>query len=504
MSEREPPEERVHSGAHVHGPEVESPRTALLSRPVLAVVTLLALLGATEVIPSLSRFSPLRRAARTEPANATAPTSLDLGEAELETETRSAAELPTGETRGRDRGRGPIAHAPDRAGDVARIDEKAPPVLLEDASGSALTGFYRALLKTARKEPGALTRVTHFGDSIVVSDYVSSTLRRRLQTQFGDGGHGFSLLANAWPGYAHQDVYRFASRGWRVSRVVGPLAADGSYGLGGVSFRASPGARSRFGTAKKGDFGRRVSRFVVYYLEQPNGGSFQVNMDGAPRAVVSSHAERAASAVHELRVPDGEHELEIVTRTGEFRGFGVVMEREGPGVVLDAIGIQGARIRFLDKQDDAHWAEQLKLRAPHLLVYQFGANESSDGFAYPMPAYLATMKAVLAQGKRALPDAGCLVIGAMDRAHKPDTELVSLPVIPKLVERQRRAAAEEGCAFFDTYRAMGGSGSMASWVRRGLGQADMTHPSGVGSEIVGTWIFRALMHGFNAFVTAQR
>ncbi len=490
----------------MQGPEVDNPRTALLSRPVLAVVTLLALTGATELIPPLSGLSPFRRAERASaPAAAPLPTALEVGEAQLETESHSAPTLPTGEpARATGEPRGPIARAPERAEAIARIDEKAPPVLLEDETGSALTGFYRALLRTARKEPGALTRISHFGDSIVVSDYVSSTLRRKLQTQFGDGGHGFSLLANAWPGYAHQDVYRYASRGWRVSRVVGPLAADGFYGLGGVSFRAAPGARARFGTAKKGNFGRRVSRFVVYYLKQPNGGSFQINVDGVERAVVSSDAPLPASAVHDVRVPDGEHELEIVTREREFRGFGVVMERDGPGVVLDALGIQGARIRFLDKQDDVHWAEQLALRAPHLVVYQFGANESSDGFAYPMPEYLATMKAVLAQGKRALPEAGCLVIGAMDRAHKPDTALVSLPVIPKIVERQRRAAAEEGCAFFDTYRAMGGSGSMASWVRRGLGQADMTHPSGVGSEVIGTWIFRALMHGFNAFVAAPR
>ena len=46
----------VHSGARVHGPEVDSPRTALLSRPVLAVVTALALAGVTELIPPLSRL----------------------------------------------------------------------------------------------------------------------------------------------------------------------------------------------------------------------------------------------------------------------------------------------------------------------------------------------------------------------------------------------------------------------------------------------------------------
>jgi lysophospholipase L1-like esterase len=289
-----------------------------------------------------------------------------------------------------------------------------------------------------------------------------------------------------------------------VSRIVGPLAPDGLYGLGGVSFHAPPGARSRFGTAKSGKFGRAVSRFVVLYLEQPSGGDFQVNIDGIEQALVSSAAPAVKSAAREFKTTDGEHELEIVTKKGDFRGFGVIMERDVPGVVLDAIGVQGARIRFLDKQDDEHWAEQLRLRGSDLLIYEFGANESSDGFAYPMDEYLRTMRDVLAQGKRALPGAGCLVIGALDRAQKSDAAFVSLPVIPALVKEQRRAAREVGCAFFDTYRAMGGAGSMASWVRRGLGQADLTHPSGAGSEVLGNWTYRALVSGFKEFARAHR
>src|SRR5690606_8073623 len=105
-----------------------------------------------------------------------------------------------------------------------------------------------------------------------------------------------------------------------------------------------------------------------------------------------------------ISVPDGEHELEVVTQGGTTRMFGAVLERDVPGVVLDALGVQGARIRFLDKQDDEHWAEQLRWRAPNLLIYQFGANESGDGFAYPMSEYFSTMVAVLEQGKKALPN----------------------------------------------------------------------------------------------------
>jgi len=167
---------------------------------------------------------------------------------------------------------------------------------------------------------------------------------------------------------------------------------------------------------------------------------------------------------------------------------------------LDALGVQGARIRFLDKQDDAHWAEQLAWRKPNLLIYEFGANESGDGFLYSMADYHRTMKDVLVQGQRALPGSSCLVIGAMDRAAKVGDEIVSMRVIPSIVLEQRTTAAEVGCAFFDTYSAMGGAHSMPTWVRRGLGQADLTHPTAIGSEVIGNWVFRALMKAYNASI----
>jgi lysophospholipase L1-like esterase len=167
------------------------------------------------------------------------------------------------------------------------------------------------------------------------------------------------------------------------------------------------------------------------------------------------------------------------------------------------LGVQGARIRFMDKQDDQHWADQLQLRSPQLLVYEFGANESTDGFLYSMADYHRTMLDVLMQGKRALPGASCLVIGTMDRAAKVGDEIVSLRVMPDLLANQRRAALDAGCAFFDTWTAMGGARSMPRWVRKGLGQADMTHPTAVGAEIIGTWIYRALLQSFQGYKSTR-
>jgi lysophospholipase L1-like esterase len=473
-------------------------RLALLSKPVGAVATLLGLTLVLELTPGLARFRLFGSRPDAAPAaSAPAASTASVGEARLETETRNVAP-PVARAA---RAQGPIAA--ETTEDPALPGKDQPPVPLLDPSGRALDALFRKLERVERKEPGAIARIVHFGDSLVASDFVSGTLRRVLQKRFGDAGHGFTLIANAWPSYFHWDVKRYATAGFKVSRIVGPYADDGFYGLGGVSFRAERHALARFGTDDGDGIGSKVSRFVVAYAEEPTGGRFQLRVDGKDVEVVDTRGPVLRARFHEHRVPDGRHELEIQTLSGESRLFGVVLERDGPGVVLDAIGIQGARIRFLAKQNEAHFTEQLRFRNPELVVYQFGANESGDGFVYSMEDYRRTMREVIEHAKRALPEAGCLVIATMDRAAKQGDQIVSVRVIPSLVAEQKRVAAEVGCAFFDTYTAMGGKGSMPIWVRRGLGQADLTHPSGAGAERIGNWIFGATMRAYASYKQAK-
>ena len=473
------------------------------SKPVLALLSLLVLCVVPEIAPGLSTVRVLRSPDAKAAASGAAMEGVTerVGEAEIETETKDrGAPGPVGATPGR--ARGPIAETANERPEAR--PSRTSPVPLVDASGIALDRFYAKLSRVEAREHAAILRIAHFGDSLIASDFVSGTLRRSFQRRFGDAGHGFVLVANAWPSYFHLDVSRYATSGWKVSRIVGPYAPDGFYGLGGVSFRAEKHALARFGTATSGDLGRSVSRFVVAYAQEPRGGSFQVRLDGKDTAVVETRGPELRARYHVVETSDAPHELELQTLSGESRLFGVVLERAGPGVVLDAIGIQGARIRFLDKQDDAHWAEQLRFRSHDLLIYEFGANESGDGFLYSMQDYHRTMREVIEQGQRALPESSCLVIGAMDRAARQGDAIVSVRVIPSLVEEQRKVAAEIGCAFYDTYAAMGGRGSMPTWVKRGLGQADLTHPTGAGAERISDWVFDTLMRGYEAFRARPR
>jgi lysophospholipase L1-like esterase len=478
----------------------ENGGNALVSRTAGALVTLLALVGLPYAVPGLQRFrllTPLPDGmALIKPAAAAAPAP-SVGETRLVIETTEQAELRQPE----------VVAIPAAAREAlpAGVDEKKPPRSLEDPSGTALDPFFAALLAAERKDRGAVARVTYFGDSIVASDFVTGTLRRRLQARFGDAGHGYMLMANAWPGYFHNDVVRFAAPGWQVSRVVGPFARDGFYGLGGVSFRSEgPGVFSRFATTQSGAYGRSVSKFVLDYLEQPNGGPIGIRIDGKDVETLSTAGEATHSAWKSWPVPDGPHELEVRALGANVRAFGVWMERDEPGCVLDAIGIQGCRIRFLDQTDDADFAAQLQKRDPQLTVFQYGMNESEDGELYPLDQYEQTMKAVLQQVKAALPRSACLLVGPLDRAEKKGDGFRSRPVIPKLAALQRQVAGEVGCGYWDTLGAMGGFGAMSIWYQRGLGGADLAHPSSAGAEVLGNWVYLALMEGYEGYKTRLR
>jgi len=473
--------------------EAPNAAQALISKPVAAVIVMAGAALLLQQIPALKRYHLLGARYETEQAAPRpAPAmSRTVGESKLSEESDNQGEranitLPTNRS-------GVIPSEKVDPVEIDRAVEKPPPVQIEDSDNQGMSHFYASLRSTAAKRGTGITRIIHFGDSLVASDYVSGTLRRLFQAQFGDAGHGFTLIANAWPSYFHEGVARFATSGWLVSRVVGPYTSDGWYGLGGVSFRAPPNTLARIGTAKKGEIGRQVSRFQLAYVALPDGGTLRIRIDAKDMGELSTSEEEKRFKTIEWKLPEGPHEFELLTTKGTSRLFGVVLERDVPGVVLDAIGIQGARLRFLDQQDDAHYAEQLRWRNPDLIIYEFGANESADGLAYSLQDFHSTMRNVLIQQKNAAPDCSCLVIGAMDRAIRKGESVTSSSFIPMLVKEQRAVAEEVGCGFFDTFQAMGGPGSMPRWFKRGLGQADLTHPTAVGADIIGTWIYRAVM-----------
>jgi lysophospholipase L1-like esterase len=444
----------------------------LLGKTARTLVSFLLLAILPYLVPGLGRYRIL-------------PASTMLGTSAKESARESASQAGK-------------AELGSRAG---QTEVEPTPGGVEDLSGQALEHFFRALHETETTE--AQTRVCHYGDSPITNDGITSTVRRKLQLRFGDAGHGFVLAARPWAWYQHAGVYHEAASSWNSDPMF-ISKGDHLFGLGGASFTAdSTSASASFGTAEDGEVGRLVSTFDIYFLAQPGGGDFEIDIDGVPQARVSTSSESVKSSFHEVRVPEGPHRMTLKPAgNGEVRVFGVALETSGRGVQYDSLGVNGAFIGLLAHYiDEQHWAEQLRHRRPDLVIIGYGANESQFE-RLPMDQYEKDTREVIRRIRSALPDVSILFVGPMDRGERgAGGKVLTRPMIKKLIAYQRRLAAESGCAFFDTFTAMGGEGTVAKWreARPRLMGGDFTHPTAQGAEIVGTLIYDAMMRAYEQY-----
>jgi lysophospholipase L1-like esterase len=70
--------------------------------------------------------------------------------------------------------------------------------------------------------------------------------------------------------------------------------------------------------------------------------------------------------------------------------------------------------------------------------------------------------------------------------------------MPALVGAQRRAAFQAGAAFYDLFKAMGGSGSIERWATldQPLAQSDRVHLTAAGYRLVADQLYSGLLSGF--------
>jgi lysophospholipase L1-like esterase len=370
---------------------------------------------------------------------------------------------------------------------------------VSDPSRSLVPFF--AALRRAESGQGPPIRILHYGDSPTTADSITADVRDLLHRRYGDGGHGFLLIAKPWAWYGHRGV-NLRAEGWTMEGASLPTRArDRWHGLGGLSFTAYPGA---YAVAKLPDNTHR--KVDVHYLAQPGGGEFQLEADGAPLAIVQTAADEKAPAFAQTDLPDGAQSVKLVVKRGMVRLFGWTFERGGSGVVYSSIGQNGATAQTLVAFfDEAQWARQLQHQKPDLVVFNYGSNESVNA-AYVDKYYEGELRKLIKRAQTALPQTSILIMSPMDRGQKDSKgDIVTVPTVPRIVEIQQRVSLDTGCAFFNTYAAMGGAGTMAQWyaAKPKLVNADYLHPTPGGAAKVGSMLDEALREAYDRWKAAQ-
>lgn len=369
----------------------------------------------------------------------------------------------------------------------------APPVRLmtqgESAAGqvtprTSLPKFFTALhgLQTGQRDTHV--RIAWFGDSHTAADFLTGTFRQLLQRRFGDGGPGFVHVGIS--DARHDDVRTRQSGRWRREPATPTAFAqqdDGIFGLGGLR---AHGDRGRAVLRPAGPSGVRLGWELVLrptadgarvVVSGPDGELAAAHFSGRPpRAAADSGLRTRASQLLSL----GFHAMadtELVIATQAVDLFGAIGERAQPGVIVDALGINGARIRTMLAWQEGSWLGELAEREPQLVVLAFGSNEAGDAVA--VERYAEDYRNVVARVSAAVPEAECLLLGPTDRGKGQELAARRAGSIDQM---QREVASELGCAYFSIYEAMGGPGGFIRWAqhRPSLTSGDGVHLTAAG------------------------
>jgi lysophospholipase L1-like esterase len=413
----------------------------------------------------------------------------------------------------------PVQEAPVGHSDVPVEIAKAPAeVEHPEESGSGgraieyaerLDYYFGKLALTERGVAGAITRAGQWGDSVIGGDGLTESIRRKLQERFGDAGHGFHIVGkyNRW--YHHRGMRYEEVRPWDNCLVIYKCQRDTMrYGYGGVTSTSHGKALSRFQTMTKGPargLGESVSRFELWYQKRSDGGDIEIRVDGGASKVVHTRAAAISDEIETVLVPDGEHSFEVAALgSGVARAYGVVMERDGPGVVWDELSLIGSFTQRLDYQDAEHFAGQIKRRDLDLMVLMFGGNDLSrenTDLRRSTDPYEREYARVIRKFRAGKPEASCVIMSVTDHAQHVGEAIVSRTIVARLAAAQRRVAQQEGCAFYDTYTAMGGAGTVERWRKSNppLAAPDLRHPTLVGQRRIGESFYAALMKAYASY-----
>ncbi|MFO0679651.1 MAG: GDSL-type esterase/lipase family protein [Polyangiaceae bacterium] len=331
-------------------------------------------------------------------------------------------------------------------------------------SPRALQRFFAHLAALDDRSAIHDVRIAWFGDSHTAADYETGPVRRALQSRFGDGGRGFVALGSPWKNYVQEGVRNVSSASWTTSKSRvsdGSPLGDGVFGLAGVAL-TSDVVGARLSTELLVD----ANEFEIAYMEHSAGGSFDVIVDGKRVDRVTTRGATRDGARHSTAkswpIDPGPHRVDVrVVGDGSVRIFGMSSGVARNGLVLSALGINGARVSSPLGWNETSFAEDLRRADPHLVVLAYGTNEATDDT--PLATHEKNLVDALGKIARAVPSASCLLVGPPDHSVSTRGGWSTPERLQAIAAVQKRVAEAAGCGFYSQLDAMGGPGSMARW-----------------------------------------
>jgi hypothetical protein len=360
------------------------------------------------------------------------------------------------------------------------------PVYIEDFSigHRGLSRFFAALNRIdLLNRP---VRIAFCGDSFIEGDILVADFRAKMQTCFGGRGVGFV------PVFSNVEQYRPTifqrSKGWKSHSILSDKRQ--MYTISGMLFEPEAEETSI------------VFKTVNAYpgLEQVSSLKFiYARNEAAEMRLIRNDAQDTLTEVLPRSEAITQYEINDVFTDGRLRfrnvrglqALGIALE-DNQGVVVDNFSLRGNSGVPLNRLDEASCTALREIRPYDLIVLQYGLNVATED-KRDYGGYQQQFVEVIRHVQQCFPEADILLLSVSDRSQYRDGAFRTMPAVVALLHAQRQAAEEAQVAFWNLFRAMGGEGSMARFVKSNWASKDYTHLSFRGGREIATALFDALI-----------
>lgn len=310
--------------------------------------------------------------------------------------------------------------------------------------------------------------ILQIGDSHTAGDYFTEQLRKRLQTQLGDGGIGFAPPMKV----SGQRVARhgYQAFGWSLlnSRVD-----DALFPLGG--FIAQPISADNLLTLTS-----------EYYHNMPMQATFMVRSHGG--ALSFDGVTVPINTQGQWQVIQRNIQFPVSIHSKNHVDIGGVWLTQ-LGAMVSSMGINGSQLKHWQRWHDI--SRHLHTSHANLVILAYGTNEAFSKDVSDQTDYLISAIKKIRQG---LPSATILIMGAPESLKSKRGTCGKRPANLDAVQLNLIDIAQtEKTLYWSWEEAMGGACSMKKWIKRGLAAHDGVHFTRTGYEKAANNLFDNLL-----------
>ncbi len=345
-------------------------------------------------------------------------------------------------------------------------------------------------------------RIIHYGDSQIEMDRISSYIREQLQRTYGGSGPGLLPALEVTPKYT---VAVQSTGSWNRRLTFGGAenrAKHNKYGPMAYFCKKESEVASVVITARENTSYKNRSikncKVLVGAIDKPLEISIatlgkvvetKTLSPSATEQLVNFHLDSSNASVG-LKFSGANADILGIALDGDY------------GVAVDNIPMRGCSGTIFRRIGADNLKRSYQMLGVKAVILQFGGNSlpgmtskaSADAYGKKIYEEIKFLKSID-------PDLMVFMIGPADMSVKINGEFQTHPQLENVRDALKKATLDAGGVFWDMYEAMGGRGSMVTWVKSkpALGSPDYIHFSQKGAEKISNIFYQSLMKEFDIY-----